>query len=99
MSRKKALSQDEKKKRMMDLFAETMDFWTLKELEKMAPKSKGIVGNTVKEILDMLVDSRTDLQRQLAELEELNRTCKKELSHFKDCDPVLLKAKGMSQIE
>ncbi|KAJ3197151.1 hypothetical protein HK101_005668 [Irineochytrium annulatum] len=33
------------------------DFWTLKELEKMGPKYKGIVGNTVKDVLDSLVVS------------------------------------------
>jgi hypothetical protein len=35
--------------------AKKKDFWQLKELEKMAPKLKGIVAQSVKEVLESLV--------------------------------------------
>ncbi|KAI9324408.1 GAJ protein [Zopfochytrium polystomum] len=54
-ARKKGLSVDEKKKKMLEIFHESMDFFTLKDIEKIAPKQKGIVQNTVKDILDQLV--------------------------------------------
>lgn len=40
----------------MELFTQTADFFTLKELEKIAPKRKGIVSQSVKEVLQSLVD-------------------------------------------
>ncbi|KAI0564897.1 Meiotic nuclear division protein [Gracilaria domingensis] len=56
MAPRKGLSFDEKRDRLMDLFAETAEFFTLKELEKIAPKRKGIVSQSVKEVLQSLVD-------------------------------------------
>ena len=41
MSKKRGLSVEEKRKRMLDLFYEKKDFFLLKELEKIAPKEKG----------------------------------------------------------
>jgi hypothetical protein len=41
---------------MMDLFHEKKDFFQLKELEKIAPKEKGIVQGTVKDVIQSLVD-------------------------------------------
>ena len=41
-SKKKGLSFEEKRNRMMELFFERKEFFHLKELEKIAPKSKGI---------------------------------------------------------
>ncbi|KAJ1644407.1 Meiotic nuclear division protein 1 [Dispira simplex] len=38
-------------------------------------------------------EERTDLLRQLAEIEQLHALHKKELEQFRECDPVLLKAK------
>ncbi|ORX35302.1 meiotic nuclear division protein 1 [Kockovaella imperatae] len=52
---KRGLSRDEKKAKMLELFHENSEFFTLKELEKIAPKQKGIVQQTVKEILEELV--------------------------------------------
>ncbi|KAF7321465.1 Meiotic nuclear division protein 1 [Mycena kentingensis (nom. inval.)] len=52
----KGLSVEEKRTRLLELFHETRDFYQLKELEKLAPKSKGIVSQSVKEILQGLVD-------------------------------------------
>ncbi|RKO99862.1 hypothetical protein CXG81DRAFT_13927, partial [Caulochytrium protostelioides] len=52
---KKGLSFDEKRTRMLELFHETEDFWQLKDIEKMAPKQKGITPQSVKEVLDSLV--------------------------------------------
>lgn len=43
---------------MGDFFYEKRDFFQLKELEKMLPKEKGIVAQTVKDVLQSLVDDR-----------------------------------------
>jgi len=48
--------QDDKKRAMLDLFHEKKDFFQLKELEKIAPKEKGIVQGTVKDVIQSLVD-------------------------------------------
>ncbi|ORX45972.1 meiotic nuclear division protein 1 [Piromyces finnis] len=55
MSKRKALSFEEKRKRLCDLFHESKDFYQLKELERQAPKIKGIVSQSVKEVVDSLV--------------------------------------------
>jgi Mnd1 HTH domain/Leucine zipper with capping helix domain len=51
MSRKKGLSFEEKTNRMADFFYETEEVFNLKELEKRCNKEKGIVANTVKDVL------------------------------------------------
>ncbi|XP_067260672.1 meiotic nuclear division protein 1 homolog [Chanodichthys erythropterus] len=56
MSKKKGLSLEEKRSRMMEIFFETKDVFQLKDLEKIAPKSKGITPMSVKEVLQSLVD-------------------------------------------
>lgn len=56
MSKKKGLSVEEKRTRMMDFFYEKKDFFQLKELEKLCQKEKGITSMSVKEILQGLVD-------------------------------------------
>ncbi|XP_030754265.1 meiotic nuclear division protein 1 homolog [Sitophilus oryzae] len=53
---KKGLSVEEKKGRMLELFYETGECYQIKELEKVAPKLKGIVVNSVKDIVEKLVD-------------------------------------------
>ncbi|KAK9723259.1 Meiotic nuclear division protein 1, variant 2 [Basidiobolus ranarum] len=55
MSRK-GLSLEEKRKRMESIFHETKEFFQLKEIEKIAPKTKGIVMQSVKDVLQSLVD-------------------------------------------
>ena len=42
MSRRKGLSLEEKRSKMLEIFHESQDFFQLKELEKIAPKQKGI---------------------------------------------------------
>jgi len=42
MSKKKGLSFDDKRTRMLEIFTDSKTFFTLKELEKVAPKQKGI---------------------------------------------------------
>ncbi|KAJ3110568.1 Meiotic nuclear division protein 1, partial [Nowakowskiella sp. JEL0407] len=54
-SKKERLNIDEKRKRLTEIFHETKDFFLLKDLEKIAPKSKGIVEKSVKEVLESLV--------------------------------------------
>ncbi|XP_018935333.1 meiotic nuclear division protein 1 homolog isoform X1 [Cyprinus carpio] len=56
MSKKKGLSLEEKRSRMMEIFFETKDVFQLKDIEKIAPKSKGITPMSVKEVLQSLVD-------------------------------------------
>ena len=55
-SKKRGLSLEEKRKGMMEIFYEKKDFFQLKELEKIAPKEKGIVQGTVKDVIQSLVD-------------------------------------------
>ncbi|XP_029642880.1 meiotic nuclear division protein 1 homolog [Octopus sinensis] len=56
MSKKRGLSVEEKRSRMMEFFFEKKDFFQLKELEKLCQKEKGITSMSVKEILTSLVD-------------------------------------------
>ncbi|XP_069778988.1 meiotic nuclear division protein 1 homolog [Narcine bancroftii] len=56
MSKKRGLSFEEKRSRMMEIFFETKDVFQLKDLEKIAPKEKGITSMSVKEVLQSLVD-------------------------------------------
>ncbi|XP_045774414.1 meiotic nuclear division protein 1 homolog [Maniola jurtina] len=56
MSKKRGLSADEKKIRMLEIFHKSKDFFQLKELEKIAPKEKGITMQSVKEVVQSLVD-------------------------------------------
>lgn len=52
--RKKGLSHDEKKVALLEMFHNTLVFYTLKEVEKVAP-SVGVVSQSVKEVLEALV--------------------------------------------
>ena len=52
------MSVEEKRRRMCDFFMEKKDFFQLKDLERMLPKEKGIVQQTVKEVLLGLVSDR-----------------------------------------
>ncbi|KAG8934169.1 hypothetical protein FRC03_002355 [Tulasnella sp. 419] len=52
----RGLSAEEKRVKMLEIFHETKDFFQLKELEKIAPKMKGIVPQSVKEVVQSLVD-------------------------------------------
>ncbi|XP_040554800.1 meiotic nuclear division protein 1 homolog isoform X3 [Gallus gallus] len=63
MSKKKGLSFEEKRARMMEIFFETCllcfmqkDVFQLKDIEKIASKDKGITSMSVKEVLQSLVD-------------------------------------------
>jgi len=53
---KKGLSYEEKRKRMLEFFYEKKEVFSQKELEQMLPKSKGIVFQSVKEVLFSLRD-------------------------------------------
>ncbi|GAB5358284.1 hypothetical protein AAMO2058_000444800 [Amorphochlora amoebiformis] len=53
---KKGVSYAEKQKRMLAYFLETKRVYTLKNLEKDLPKKKGIVSQSVKDVLQSLVD-------------------------------------------
>ncbi|XP_046752490.1 meiotic nuclear division protein 1 homolog [Diprion similis] len=56
MSKRKGVSADEKRVRMLQLFYEKREFFQLKDLEKIAPKEKGIVAQSVKDVVQALVD-------------------------------------------
>eukprot|EP00700_Malawimonas_jakobiformis_P003708 EC726595.1.p1 GENE.EC726595.1~~EC726595.1.p1 ORF type:complete len:204 (+),score=46.85 EC726595.1:89-700(+) len=53
---KKGVSADEKRQRLQDMFHEKKDFFQLKEVEKIASKEKGIVLQSVQEVLQSLID-------------------------------------------
>ncbi|ESO97272.1 hypothetical protein LOTGIDRAFT_214096 [Lottia gigantea] len=64
MSRKKGLSVEEKRTKMMEFFYEKKEFYQLKELEKLCQKEKGITSMSVKEILMSLVyDGMVDTEK------------------------------------
>ncbi|KJA19931.1 hypothetical protein HYPSUDRAFT_189440 [Hypholoma sublateritium FD-334 SS-4] len=52
----RGLSAEEKRVKLLEIFHETRDFYQLKELEKLGPKLKGIVSQSVKDVLQSLVD-------------------------------------------
>jgi hypothetical protein len=54
MSRKKGLSIDEKRIKIKEIFLETKDVFTVKDLEKIAPKSKGVIAQSVKDVVQSL---------------------------------------------
>lgn len=56
MSKRKGLSIEEKRQRLLQLFYERKEVFQLKELEKIAPKEKGIVAQSVKDVVQSLVD-------------------------------------------
>ncbi|XP_075889910.1 meiotic nuclear division protein 1 homolog [Nelusetta ayraudi] len=56
MAKRKGLSLEEKRSRMMEIFFESKDVFQLKDIEKIAPKTKGIAPMTVKDVLQSLVD-------------------------------------------
>ncbi|XP_013406769.1 meiotic nuclear division protein 1 homolog [Lingula anatina] len=56
MSKKRGLSLEEKRTRMMEFFFEKKDCFQLKELEKQCQKEKGITSMSVKDVLTSLVD-------------------------------------------
>ncbi|KAG7153966.1 meiotic nuclear division protein 1 homolog [Homarus americanus] len=56
MSRRKGLSHEEKRQKMMELFYEKKEFFQLKELEKLGPKEKGVIAQAVKDVVQSLVD-------------------------------------------
>ncbi|PFH51473.1 hypothetical protein AMATHDRAFT_142456, partial [Amanita thiersii Skay4041] len=52
----KGLSFEDKRSKLLEIFYETKDFYQLKELERLGPKMKGIVSQSIKEVLQSLVD-------------------------------------------
>ena len=56
MAKRKGVSADEKRTRMLDIFYEKKEFFQLKELEKIGPKEKGIIAQSVKDVVKSLVD-------------------------------------------
>ncbi|XP_057443508.1 meiotic nuclear division protein 1 homolog [Lotus japonicus] len=55
MSKKRGLSLEEKREKMLQIFYESQDFYLLKELEKMGPR-KGVIAQSVKDVIQSLVD-------------------------------------------
>jgi len=56
MSKKRGMSADEKAQSLQELYLEEVSVFNLKELEKLAPKKKGIVQQSVKDVNQALVD-------------------------------------------
>ncbi|OIW15738.1 hypothetical protein TanjilG_04273 [Lupinus angustifolius] len=55
MSKKRGLSLEEKRERMLQIFYDSHDFYLLKELEKLGPR-KGVISQSVKDVVQSLVD-------------------------------------------
>ncbi|KAK9102248.1 hypothetical protein Sjap_019502 [Stephania japonica] len=55
MSKKRGLSLEEKREKMLQIFYDSQDFFLLKELEKSGPK-KGVISQSVKDVIQSLVD-------------------------------------------
>ncbi|XP_048501010.1 meiotic nuclear division protein 1 homolog isoform X2 [Beta vulgaris subsp. vulgaris] len=55
MSKKRGLSLEEKREKILQIFYDSQDFFLLKELEKMGPK-KGVISQSVKDVVQSLVD-------------------------------------------
>ncbi|XP_075475535.1 meiotic nuclear division protein 1 homolog isoform X3 [Primulina tabacum] len=55
MSKKRGLSLEEKREKMLQIFYDSQDFFLLKELEKLGPK-KGVILQSVKDVIQSLVD-------------------------------------------
>ena len=56
MSKKRGLSLEEKRERVLEIFHSKKDVFLLKELEKIAYKEKGVVTQSVKDVVQSLVD-------------------------------------------
>ncbi|RZC68462.1 hypothetical protein C5167_031739 [Papaver somniferum] len=54
-SKKRGLSLEEKREKMLEIFYDSQDFYLLKELEKLGPK-KGVISQSVKDVIQSLVD-------------------------------------------
>ncbi|KAF3785111.1 Meiotic nuclear division protein, partial [Nymphaea thermarum] len=54
-SKKRGLSLEEKREHILQIFYQSQDFFLLRELEKLGPK-KGVVSQTVKDVVQSLVD-------------------------------------------
>ncbi|KAJ9183864.1 hypothetical protein P3X46_007666 [Hevea brasiliensis] len=55
MSKKRGLSLEEKREKILQIFYESQNFFLLKELEKLGPK-KGVISQSVKDVVQSLVD-------------------------------------------
>ncbi|XP_062090960.1 meiotic nuclear division protein 1 homolog [Humulus lupulus] len=55
MSKKRGLSLEEKREKILQIFYDSQDFFLLKELEKLGPK-KGVITQSVKDVVQSLVD-------------------------------------------
>lgn len=55
MSKKRGLSLEEKREKILQIFYDSQDFYLLKELEKLGPK-KGVITQSVKDVVQSLVD-------------------------------------------
>ncbi|EIW66487.1 hypothetical protein TREMEDRAFT_65349 [Tremella mesenterica DSM 1558] len=53
---KRGLSAEEKKVKMLEIFHESADFFTMKELERLGPKLKGVITQSVKDVVQELCD-------------------------------------------
>lgn len=56
MSSKRGLSNEEKRKRMLEWFHEKQEFFQLKDVEKSCSTEKGITQQSIKDVLTSLVD-------------------------------------------
>ncbi|KAI5133802.1 hypothetical protein NEAUS04_1770 [Nematocida ausubeli] len=65
MSRAKPLSMEEKTKRVLSLLQEKDDVFNMKDLEKICQKEKGVVPQSMKEVLDILISERKAKEKKV----------------------------------
>lgn len=53
---KKRVTIDEKRARILEIFYDSQEFFNLKDIENIASKEKGVVLQSVKDVLQALVD-------------------------------------------
>ncbi|CAK9136282.1 unnamed protein product [Ilex paraguariensis] len=103
MSKKRGLSLDGKRERILQIFYDSQDFYLLKELEKLGPK-KGVISQSVKDVVQSLVDDDlvskdkigTSLRNVYRKLESELQSSKKRLVELVEQSDALKKGREES---
>ncbi|XP_022961006.1 meiotic nuclear division protein 1 homolog isoform X2 [Cucurbita pepo subsp. pepo] len=104
MSKKRGLSLEEKREKMLQIFYDSQDFFLLKELEKLGPR-KGVISQSVKDVVQSLVDDDlvskekigTSLRNVYRKLESDLQTSKNRLEELTEQSNALKKGREESE--
>ncbi|XP_022987868.1 meiotic nuclear division protein 1 homolog isoform X2 [Cucurbita maxima] len=104
MSKKRGLSLEEKREKMLQIFYDSQDFFLLKELEKLGPR-KGVISQSVKDVVQSLVDDDlvskekigTSLRNVHRKLESDLQTSKNRLEELTEQSNALKKGREESE--